>query len=145
MAVFWVVALCSLVKVYRRFRGACCLHYQGEPCWLRRSNSEDSHLHTRRRENLKFYMKTSDLHGILWLILFNFFEWWHHVVLGWFADVSENLALLNSKKDIERHGRVVSTPASCPEGPSFKNWLGDRLSWLRFFVVFLGPSTQMLR
>jgi hypothetical protein len=29
MAVFCVVALCSLVEVYRRFRGACCLHYQG--------------------------------------------------------------------------------------------------------------------
>jgi hypothetical protein len=25
MAVFWVVAPCSLVEVYRRFRGACCL------------------------------------------------------------------------------------------------------------------------
>jgi hypothetical protein len=36
MAVFWVVALCSLVEVYRRFRGICCLHY-----------------HTRRHENLK--------------------------------------------------------------------------------------------
>jgi hypothetical protein len=28
MAVFWVVAPCSLVEVYRRFRGACCLHHQ---------------------------------------------------------------------------------------------------------------------
>jgi hypothetical protein len=28
-AVFWVVAPCSLVEVYRRFRGACCLHHQG--------------------------------------------------------------------------------------------------------------------
>jgi hypothetical protein len=28
MAVFWVVALCNLVDVYRRFRGAC-LHHQG--------------------------------------------------------------------------------------------------------------------
>jgi hypothetical protein len=28
MAVFWVVALCSLVEVYR-FRGPCCLHHQG--------------------------------------------------------------------------------------------------------------------
>jgi hypothetical protein len=27
MAVFWVVAPCSLVEVYRRFRGACCFHY----------------------------------------------------------------------------------------------------------------------
>jgi hypothetical protein len=30
MAVFWVVASCSLVEVYRRFRGACCLHNQGD-------------------------------------------------------------------------------------------------------------------
>jgi hypothetical protein len=26
MAVFWYVTPCSLVEVYRRFRGACCLH-----------------------------------------------------------------------------------------------------------------------
>jgi hypothetical protein len=30
MAVFWVVAPCSLVDVYRRFRGASCLHHQGD-------------------------------------------------------------------------------------------------------------------
>jgi hypothetical protein len=30
MTVFWVVVPCSLVKVYRRFRGACCLHHQGD-------------------------------------------------------------------------------------------------------------------
>jgi hypothetical protein len=29
MTVFWVVTLCSLVEVYRRFRGACCRH-QGD-------------------------------------------------------------------------------------------------------------------
>jgi hypothetical protein len=28
MAVFSVVAPCSLVQVYRRFRGSCCLHHQ---------------------------------------------------------------------------------------------------------------------
>jgi hypothetical protein len=28
MAVFWVVAPCSLVEFYRRFSGACCLHHQ---------------------------------------------------------------------------------------------------------------------
>jgi hypothetical protein len=27
--VFWNVAPCSLVEVYRRFRGACCLRHQG--------------------------------------------------------------------------------------------------------------------
>jgi hypothetical protein len=36
MAVFWVVAPCSLVEVYKRFRGPCCLHHQGEsPCRLK--------------------------------------------------------------------------------------------------------------
>jgi hypothetical protein len=27
MAVFWVVAPCSLVELYQRFRGPCCLHH----------------------------------------------------------------------------------------------------------------------
>jgi hypothetical protein len=44
MAVFWVVAPCSLVEFYRRF---------GSACTRRRSNLEDSHLHTRRLDNLK--------------------------------------------------------------------------------------------
>jgi hypothetical protein len=30
MAVFWVVAPCSVVEVYQRFRGPCCLHHQGD-------------------------------------------------------------------------------------------------------------------
>jgi hypothetical protein len=30
MAVFWVVAPCSLGEVYQRFRGPCCLHNQGD-------------------------------------------------------------------------------------------------------------------
>jgi hypothetical protein len=30
MAVFWVTALFSLVEVYRRFKGACCLYHQGD-------------------------------------------------------------------------------------------------------------------
>jgi hypothetical protein len=30
MAVFWVFAPCSLVEVYRRFRGAFCLHHQAD-------------------------------------------------------------------------------------------------------------------
>jgi hypothetical protein len=28
MAVFWVVVPCSLVEVYQRFIGPCCLHHQ---------------------------------------------------------------------------------------------------------------------
>jgi hypothetical protein len=30
MAVFWVVAPCSLIEVYQHFRGSCCLHHQGD-------------------------------------------------------------------------------------------------------------------
>jgi hypothetical protein len=30
IAVFWVVAPCSLVEVYQRFRGPSCLHHQGD-------------------------------------------------------------------------------------------------------------------
>jgi hypothetical protein len=63
MAVFWVVAPCSLVEVYQRFRGPCCLHHQGEQGPLetlanfyqttRLYNPEDRHLRNHRRENLK--------------------------------------------------------------------------------------------
>jgi hypothetical protein len=70
MAVFWAVAPCSLVEVYQRFRGACCLQHQSDHRLVmeaadtpetsvnfyqttRCNNPEDSHLHTRRLENLK--------------------------------------------------------------------------------------------
>jgi hypothetical protein len=64
MTVFWVAAPCSLAEVYRRFRGPCCLHHQGDEIALimeqgstseasdtfsqttRRKHPEDSHLHT---------------------------------------------------------------------------------------------------
>jgi hypothetical protein len=78
MAVFWVVVPCSLVEVYQRFTGLCCLHHQGDlKRWhlitlmmeaarasetlvnfyqtTRRYNPEDSHLRTHRRENIKPY------------------------------------------------------------------------------------------
>jgi hypothetical protein len=85
MAVFWVVAPCSLVAVYRPFRGTCCIHHQGDASSIialmmeatgssetsayfyqttRRYNPEDSHLHTRRRENLKSYQMSPIFHFI---------------------------------------------------------------------------------
>jgi hypothetical protein len=39
MTVFWAAAPCSLVEVYQRFRGPCCLHHQGD-----RYNLQDGHL-----------------------------------------------------------------------------------------------------
>jgi hypothetical protein len=43
MAVFWVVAPCSLVEVYRRFRGACCPHYQGDRATIQKTAIFMSH------------------------------------------------------------------------------------------------------
>jgi hypothetical protein len=34
MAVFWVVAPCGLVEVYRRLRDAFYLHHQGDPLMM---------------------------------------------------------------------------------------------------------------
>jgi hypothetical protein len=69
-APFWVVVPCNLVEIYRCFRGACCLHHQGDESssWryrqyiTRRNNPEDTLLHIRRRQNLKSHQKTSTLH-----------------------------------------------------------------------------------
>jgi hypothetical protein len=54
MTVFWDIALCSLVGVYRRFGRACCFHHQGDDGGTQR-NTLESHPHTRRHENLKPY------------------------------------------------------------------------------------------
>jgi hypothetical protein len=69
MTVGWVVVPCSLADVYRRFRGFCCLHHQGDwsplveavsisetsvylfhTAW--RNSPKDSHPQSRRRQNL---------------------------------------------------------------------------------------------
>jgi hypothetical protein len=43
----------------------------------------------------------------------------------------------------ERCGRAVIILASYSRGPDFKSRLGDRLSWLRLFVIFFSPSRQI--
>jgi hypothetical protein len=59
MAVFWVVAPCSLVEVYRRFIALMVEAASTSDTSVnvyqttRRNIPEDSYLHTRRRENLK--------------------------------------------------------------------------------------------
>jgi hypothetical protein len=50
---FWDIGMCSL-EVDRRFKGAYCLHHQGDfNETTRRYIPESCHLHARRRENLK--------------------------------------------------------------------------------------------
>jgi hypothetical protein len=77
MTVFWDAALCNLVGVYQCFRGAYCLHHQGDDggrsiCetlvnfyqTTRRNISEDSHIDTRRHWYLKSHYINSDLKEI---------------------------------------------------------------------------------
>jgi hypothetical protein len=63
MTVLWDVAPCSLVDIYRRFRRALMMEAVSTSETLvsvyqttRRNIPEDSHLHTRRRENLKSHL-----------------------------------------------------------------------------------------
>jgi hypothetical protein len=49
MADFWVVAPCSLVEVYQRFRGPCCLHHQGN----RLDDGDHTALQPRRQLSLR--------------------------------------------------------------------------------------------
>jgi hypothetical protein len=66
MSIFCVVASCSLVEDYRRFRGASTSETSVNFCeTTRRNNPEDSRLHTRRRENLKSHWKTLSLDRVL--------------------------------------------------------------------------------
>jgi hypothetical protein len=86
MAVFWVVAPCSLVGVYQCFRGfaaAIIIALMMEAArtsetlvnfyqTTRRYNPEYSHLHIHRRENLKsysYYYLTAELHNLVHFFL----------------------------------------------------------------------------
>jgi hypothetical protein len=57
MAVSWVVAPCSLVEVYQRFRGLAASIIRAMIA-LMMDQKTASHLHTHRRENLKSYLST---------------------------------------------------------------------------------------
>jgi hypothetical protein len=54
MAVLWVVAPCSLVEVYRRFRGACCLYHQGDKYsspWWQKQQADYTAQHPKRQSS----------------------------------------------------------------------------------------------
>jgi hypothetical protein len=74
MVVFWDDSPCSLVEIDQRFRGSYCLHHQDDETLMieivstfemsvnsyqiaRRNIPEDSHIYTRRLENLKSHQQ----------------------------------------------------------------------------------------
>jgi hypothetical protein len=42
MAVFWVIAPCSLIEIYRRFKGACYLHHQAIVLMMEEASSSET-------------------------------------------------------------------------------------------------------
>jgi hypothetical protein len=170
MAVFWDVAPCNLVKIGRRFRDAFWIHHQGESplnLWIpemsvsfyeitRRNISEDSHLHIRRRENLKSHWSTAMKRFKRRL---NYFQ--SYALLGagehcfglclhlvWISSNFSEFVQCNLRHfsiiyvvnvdgmNTERQGQMVSCSASYSGDPDFTSRSED-LSWLRFVVVFL--------
>jgi hypothetical protein len=75
MVVVWVVTPCGLVEVYRRFRGAYCLHHHGDltdvsevlaasiiraissPRLHGATTQKTAHFHFHRREDLKSHLQ----------------------------------------------------------------------------------------
>jgi hypothetical protein len=85
----------SSVKVHRRFRGACCLHYHCNRPETSvnfhkitgRSNSEGCHVHTRRRKTRKFYSIFLVSTSVLYLSLISTFK----IRTGWVLTSSQVL------------------------------------------------------
>jgi hypothetical protein len=67
MAVFWVVAPCSLVEIDRRFRGASCLHHQGDQRPDDAGSSTSVSFYQTTRRNIPGSQPSSTL--LLFLIL----------------------------------------------------------------------------
>jgi hypothetical protein len=95
---------------------------------------------------------------IIWRKSFESFEMWYTFNYCLFLSLFNNTSISypgfriwvwswywmkNWKEVIVALTSVMVTPAFCLGGPRFKSWPRDRLSWLRVFVVFLGPSRQI--
>jgi hypothetical protein len=51
-SVFWDVAPCSLVEVYRRFRGAYCFHHQGDDNGVANTSKTSVNFYQTTRRNI---------------------------------------------------------------------------------------------
>jgi hypothetical protein len=82
MAIFWDVAPCSFVETDRRFRGAYCIHYQG-----------DSHLEI---------IRTPEYNGVVALCILEENSSCLKFICGLFIDV------VSSSHYIAPNGRVIN-------------------------------------
>jgi hypothetical protein len=49
-AVSWIVAPCILVEIYRRFKGACCLHLQGSNLKMEAASTSETSVNFNQTE-----------------------------------------------------------------------------------------------
>jgi hypothetical protein len=138
MAVFWVVASCSLVEIYRCFRGPCCPHYQDDQhylCFDRLDDGGSKHIWDVDKL-LPYYTAQHRKTAIFEL-------WWisvlHHIVralphasftwYGWFQGIfyfhaHRNIYLhLVSLLSLKRKVRLVRSPSClsvCPPRITFE-------------------------
>jgi hypothetical protein len=148
MTVFWDVAPFNLVEVCLRFRGACCLHYQGDEVspddgsskylWNVSKRLPD---YTTQHPRRQLFSYCSPWESEISPILICSIQFSSSLLgfLRYMLCYSTTFLVFQT----ERHGRVVSIPASYSGGRGFKSRPGDQLFWLRFLVVFLSPSRQM--
>jgi hypothetical protein len=105
MTVFWDVAPWSLVEVFRRFRGACCLHHQGDLMMETASTSETSvnfYQATRwspwwckKQASLKCRFTFTRLHGTITQKTVTFI---HAAVRTWNLSMIVNLVIILQRK-----------------------------------------------
>jgi hypothetical protein len=65
MAVFWVVVPCSLVEVYQRLRGPCCLHHQDMMMEVPRTSKTLVNFY----QNTRRYNQKTAMFGFNWIKL----------------------------------------------------------------------------
>jgi hypothetical protein len=120
MAIFLAVAACSLVDIDWRFRGAYCLHQQGDE-WLLWNISQylpDYMLQHPRRQ------PSSICRPFLFIphMLYN-----------------QSILHLVILTRYQYHSRVAGFPSLCLEGSGFEFQYRDQLSWLTLTPLTLKP------
>jgi hypothetical protein len=147
MAAVWVVVPCCLVEVYRRSRRNCCLHHQGDDD---QAFTSLINFMIQIRFRLKFAApfgprnyhcrlhKSSPLDPILNPLNPDqvYFLKVHFNSIQPFTTRSTEWYLPLGVQTTKISNRVLSTPASCLEGPGFKSRPGDQLFW-QFFSGFI--------
>jgi hypothetical protein len=134
---------CSLVEVYRRLRGACRLHYQGDPTEDKATNTSETSVNfyqtplhkgtaqktaicrdKRRRENLKFRRSIRFARSILFL-------------------KTKDMSLVNVREMIWTYAQQITCPSKSTKGLRVAEliWQSILAQLVKKFPLLLCTST----